>query len=247
MSELTGQLHVTNALGMRLSVDVASEDDVFTKMRSLGKSGWSPLEIPAGGFRLPLAMHDSFDWSLIGAYALTIEDEPGVMFQGQFYKRREYEQESRGKKLPAAIKYSRGSKPTDDPRIVEKGSGDINYVTLVSFRGNGKAIARFAVPSAQRQTETQRAVEQRREEPPLKGEALADAQTRGLYVGEPITEQQVHAIEALVQKYRIADIALFAVVKDCTNNRTTRFLESTESEAAKIIKRIPTLRAAKPA
>jgi hypothetical protein len=112
-------------------------------MRYWGRQGWSCGPAPTGGYRLPLKQDGEFDWALIGAHEFEINGEKVVSHRGHIYKRREFEQEEKGKKLPAAVKYSRGSKPTDDPAIIEKGSGDINYVTLITFKGGGYAINDF--------------------------------------------------------------------------------------------------------
>lgn len=236
MNDVHGQLHLVNALGMRVSVDFAG--DAFGLMRSLGRAGWGPLEVPAGGFRLPLALHDKFDWSLIGAYPLTIDGESGVMFQGQFYKQRSYEEQVKGKKLPAAIKYSRGAKKTDPPHIVEEGSGDSAYVTLISFRGNGKSIPQFEIPA-----QAQPAAQQRREAesaPPLRGEALADAQATGqVPVSTATLEQRIAAIRALVAQKGFAGADIARVVRDATAGKTTDFTKiKSPSEAAAVFERL---------
>ncbi|MFN3265781.1 MAG: single-stranded DNA-binding protein [Deinococcales bacterium] len=84
-----------------------------------------------------------FDWRLIGAGPAEIRNnttqtlEPGVWYKGDFYKRRELEPvENKKMKLAAAIKYSRGARDSDSAEIREK-SGEVEYVTLILFRGKG--------------------------------------------------------------------------------------------------------------
>lgn len=242
-------LHLTNSIGMRVSVLFDSEQDAFAKMRALGHSGWTPNEIPAGGFKLPLAMHERFDWSLIGAFSLTIEDEPGVMFQGQFYKRREYEEQTKGKKLPAAIKYSRGAKPTDPPHLIEGDEkSSFKYVTLISFRGNGKAIPQFEIPGKDGALAARSKPQQgNAERPPIKGEQLADAIARGDAPGPGTTampDGMRRTIDVIIERNAIPELTVCTVVQRCTNTRTMDYKKATAAEGAEIVKALQQLQKA---
>lgn len=109
-----------------------------------GKRGFVPEDRPARGWVFPLAQHESFNWALIGARPGEITDEKGqrwagVWWDGQFYKRRDLEQNDK-KDMGQAIKYSRGAKPFEDgPEVEGEDNSNFKYVTLVVFRGDGKA------------------------------------------------------------------------------------------------------------
>lgn len=79
--------------------------------------------------------------------------------------------------------------------------------------------------------------------PPLKGEALADAQTTGsapLFVSdEPVDQKQAHALGALLK--RVGAERMEAVVLDVTNRRTKGYLSTNKAEAEEIIKRLGAL------
>lgn len=146
---MTIQLHLTGPLGTAISVEVHDEKEIMPTLRKYGKSGWSSGDIPAGGISLPLAMADSFDWALIGARPyVNAEGEQAVMYKGQSYKRRELEEVNTKKvSLPKIVKYSRGARPTDLPHIKEGEEGGVQYVTLITFRGNGKVLEAYQDPS----------------------------------------------------------------------------------------------------
>lgn len=131
---------VTNDLGIRLTLEADSPEQALTLIRQMSAKGYVPdREERPGGIELPLDAHDNFDWSLIGARPWKSPDgDEGVFHKGYFYRRRNLEAvDSRKMKLPEAIKYSRGAKPTDPLHIQEKGEGDICYVSLIIFRGKG--------------------------------------------------------------------------------------------------------------
>jgi DdrB-like protein len=136
-----GTLPLVNALGHQLTAHV--DGDPLAALRELGAQGWSPLQIPAGGIHLPYAMADAFDWSLIGARQFAYKDGNeeviAVEHLGHVYTRRSFAASGGKKKMPAAIKYSRGAKETDPDAIVEKVEGEVGkgYVTLALFRGAG--------------------------------------------------------------------------------------------------------------
>lgn len=87
------------------------------------------------------------DWSLIGARKWkTPEGEEVILHRGHSYRRRDLEAvDSRKLKLPTAVKYSRGAKPSDPEHLKEKGDGDIAYISLAIFRG-GKRQEKYATP-----------------------------------------------------------------------------------------------------
>lgn len=132
------------------------EDAILDAMRRFGRRGWRATQTPPGGYHFPLSVHDQFDWALIGGsrgrkrFDGEDVDREGVWVGGDFYSRRDYAetQPTRGKAgLPAAIRYSRGARPTDPPELREKGDGDFEYVTLVNFRGGGAPRKKLALPS----------------------------------------------------------------------------------------------------
>lgn len=135
-------------LGAKVTVDVERPEQLLDVQRHYGRLGWTSGEVPAGGFVFPLDNEQDFDWSLIGARAWTNpEGEVMILHRGHAYRRRELEAvDSRKLKLPKAVKYSRGAKPTDPEHLREKADGDIEYVTLAMFRG-GKRQERFAAPA----------------------------------------------------------------------------------------------------
>ena len=136
----TIQTTLVNELGIRLTLTASDVNEALNLIRRYTAQGFAPeREERPGGIELPLAAHDNFDWSLIGARPWKSPDgDEGVFHKGYFYRRRDLEAvDSRKLKLPQAIKYSRGARPIDPPHIQEKGEGDIAYVSLVIFRGNG--------------------------------------------------------------------------------------------------------------
>lgn len=147
---MNGPLHVefVTDLGAKVVVQVPSVEHLLEAQRHYGRLGWTSGTVPAGGFVFPLENADDFDWSLIGAREWTNpEGEVVVLHRGHAYKRRELDEvDSRKLKLPKAVKYSRGAKPTDPEHLRERGDGDIEYVTLAIFR-NGKRQERFAKPA----------------------------------------------------------------------------------------------------
>jgi len=146
-------LHLTGPLGTSLSVET-TDDTLLSTLRKYGKTGWSSGEIPAGGLVLPHGMADTFDWALIGARPYTNSDgEQAVMHRGHSYKRRDFEAKTTGVKMPACIKYSRGAKPTDPPHLKEGDESGVQYVTLIMFKGTGKALSQYEVPSTNKPTE----------------------------------------------------------------------------------------------
>lgn len=142
-------LHLTGPLGTSLSVEVADERELLGVLRRYGKNGWTSGELPPGGLVLPLAMADSFDWALIGARPYTNADgESSVLYRGQSYKRRELDEvDTKKLKLPRIVKYSRGARPTDPLHLKEGEEGGVQYVTLMTFRGNGRPIEPYLDPA----------------------------------------------------------------------------------------------------
>jgi hypothetical protein len=140
-------LRLTNQLGATIDVTV-DEGGPLDLMRELGAHGWSPTQIPAGGIHLPYAMAEAFDWALIGARQFTINDGAGevvcVEHLGRVYTRRSFDANPK-KKMPAAIKYSRGASAMDAAAVVEPVEGEVGkgYVTLATFKGNAPTIGAF--------------------------------------------------------------------------------------------------------
>ncbi|MFC6617910.1 single-stranded DNA-binding protein [Deinococcus radiophilus] len=137
-------------LGAKVTVDVERPEQLLDVQRHYGRLGWTSGEVPNGGFVFPLDNEPDFDWSLIGARPWTNpEGEVMILHRGHAYRRRELEAvDSRKLKLPKAVKYSRGAKPTDPEHLREKADGEIEYVTLAMFRG-GKRQDRFAASQGQ--------------------------------------------------------------------------------------------------
>ena len=147
MSEI--QTTVINDLGIRLTLTATSASEALNLIRQYAAQGYAPeREERPGGIELPLEAHDNFDWRLLGARPWKdAEGNEGVWHKGFFYRKRELEAvDNRKMKLPAAIKYSRGARPTDPPHIQEKSEGDIAYVTLVIFRRGGLVRPEYQKP-----------------------------------------------------------------------------------------------------
>ncbi|AFZ67015.1 single-stranded DNA-binding protein [Deinococcus peraridilitoris] len=143
---MSGQLHLTGPLGEQITV-AFEEGGQFRALAQWGAQGYHSGEIPAGGFQLPLENESDFHWALLGGRKFTSDDgDACVWCRGHVWKRRELAAvDTRKMRLPAAVKYSRGAKPTDPPHLVETGEGDIGYVALAVFRG-GRRDERFALP-----------------------------------------------------------------------------------------------------
>lgn len=139
-------LKLTDPLGIEFTTTVP-EEKLYDTMRYYGAKGCTSGEIPAGGLRLPLANEEDFDWRLIGARKYTIKEDgeevPVVFYRGNSYKRRVLEPNKRIRER--AIKYSRGARPTDPEHLKE--GDDIQYVTLITFRGErARKDERWAIP-----------------------------------------------------------------------------------------------------
>lgn len=89
---------------------------------------------------------------------------------------------------------------------------------------------------------------QKAAEPPLKGEALADAQASGAAAlpggSTPILERQIHAIDATCENLHVSQAQLTAVVREVTGKRTGDYTQITDKEAAEVIKRLGNLKVA---
>lgn len=121
----------------------ADPERVEETLMHYGARRWVPEERPPGGWKFPLANHENFPWEIIGAHRHTFTDEQGrqqtvVYWMGEPYKQRVFEANP-NKNLPAAVKYSRGARPGDPPEIIEDDGSGFQYVTLITFRGDGKA------------------------------------------------------------------------------------------------------------
>ena len=131
----------TTDLGAEVTVSIPVSD-IPRFQRSFATYGWTSVTIPVGGLFLPYAIEEDFDWTLLGARKVIFGEDTRVYFRGEWYTRRVLREVEPTRKLPRglppAIKYSRGSRPTDDPRFVEKADGDIGMVPLVTFRGAGE-------------------------------------------------------------------------------------------------------------
>lgn len=145
-------------LGAKVTVDATSVEEVLELQRKFGRLGWYSGDVPMGGFQFPLDNESDFDWSLLGGRKFSNDDgEDCVWCRGHVYKRRDLEEVNTKKmKMPRAIKYSRGARPTDPEHIREKADGDIEYVSLAIFRG-GKRQERYS--------ETHKRFSETREEP----------------------------------------------------------------------------------
>jgi len=141
------RIEFTTDLGARVSVDVETPEQLLDVQRRYGRLGWYSGDIPAGGFQFPLDNEADFDWTLLGGRKFSTEDgEEAVYCRGAVWKRRELAAvDTRKLRLPAAVKYSRGARPTDPEHLKEKSDGDIEYVTLAIFRG-GRRNPAYATP-----------------------------------------------------------------------------------------------------
>lgn len=136
----TGEATFYHENGLQVSVKI-DLDNPGRAMRGMGSLGYTPCLVqPIGGFKFPLAAEEKFAWDSIGGRLwLNPEGEVVVFWRGEAYKRRVLEAvDSRKMKLPAAVKYSRGSKSYDPEYMREKADGEFEYVTLAIFRGNGR-------------------------------------------------------------------------------------------------------------
>lgn len=143
-------IEFTTDLGAKVTVSIKGPEELLAALRKYGRHGWYSGEVPAGGYQFPLENEHDFSWALIGARKFTTsEGEEAVYCRGHVYKRRELEAvNSKKLTLPAAVKYSRGAKPTDPPHLRERTDGEIEYVSLAIFRG-GKRQDRYAEPQGQ--------------------------------------------------------------------------------------------------
>ena len=144
----TGTVELTNQVGMKITIKIKSLDQAYSLMRTYGANGWTSGSIPDGGIVLPYEMNKNFDWRLIGGSEWTNpEGEVGVIYKGNFYKRRELDAvDTKKMKMGAAVKYSRGAKPSDSPHLKEGEEGSVQYITLALFRGKGRVIAGLQKP-----------------------------------------------------------------------------------------------------
>jgi hypothetical protein len=156
---VTLSLNLVGMLGTSLTVHLENEQQVLPTLRQYGLQGWTSGSIPAGGLVLPLAMADTFDWALIGARAYTSPDgEQAVMYRGQSYKRRELDEvDTKKVKLPRIVKFSRGARPTDPAHLKEGDESGVQYVSLISFRGNGRVIEAYLDPAQRTDQDQQQA------------------------------------------------------------------------------------------
>ncbi|TAM91149.1 single-stranded DNA-binding protein [bacterium] len=148
LSQIPVTVTFTDPLGGTIVTTVGLQELLQTK-RLLGKRGYVCGEIPRGGIRRPLAEHDRFDWSLIGATHATVGDDEGLWCRGYFWKKRHLAAQTTGKKMPELIKYSRGASPTDPREIVESEEDAKGYVTLIIFRGRGPVNRAYLRPEDQ--------------------------------------------------------------------------------------------------
>lgn len=212
-------LRLTNAIGAQILVALNSEDDLLDAMRHWGKRRWRTIELPYGGLHFPIAMAETFDWSIIGAQPGEQKNEEGgvdqgVWFQNRFWKRRDLPANEK-KKMDAAVKYSRGANDADraNPNLLVEGDDKFGYVTLVIFRGAGKVQAEYERPRQQT------AESRPRQKPP------SDAD-------EPITEDLVKAIREAARQRGMAHSALIDLSVQV--NSTTNYAGSTMAQGRKL-------------
>lgn len=146
----SGILTLRNRLGMTITLNFANMRECFALMRGYGGRGWAPTELLPGGYRFPYAMADTFDFSLIGAREFTVGTgdaaEHKLEHLGLVYGRREYDEEAKGQKKKAKIKYSRLAVPGDPPWVREP-AGDKEWVTLITFSGNAPVNKAYNKPA----------------------------------------------------------------------------------------------------
>lgn len=153
MATYTMQVRFRSPTGHVVSVE-CDESQFLEVLARFGARRFIPESLPPGGLSFPYANHEGFNWALIGAKAGTVEragqQTEGVWWGGNFYTKREFEEESSRKtgKRPQAVKYSRGAKSTDPVEVREKSDGEIEYVTLISFRGSGPALKGYSEGSS---------------------------------------------------------------------------------------------------
>jgi len=188
------KLHLVNGIGMCISIDVGTGYTPYDVMRTMGAEGWASGEPPDGGWVLPLAMADKFDWRLIGARHFVIKDgdseQQCVERLGQVWKRRHFP-ENKARKMPECVAYSRGARGEERDETKEQKD---DYVWLISFKFNGPIQKVLCVPT------------ERVAEPPAeKREAEKPADTeRGVLNGAPgtISDLQAKLITGLLEQLR---------------------------------------------
>ncbi len=141
------QIAFTTDLGAKVTVDVNGPEELLNVQRRYGRLGWYSGDVPPGGFQFPLENEADFDWSLLGGRKFRGEDGEEVVYcRGAVWKRRELAAvDTKKLRLPQAVKYSRGARPTDPEHLREKSDGEIEYVTLAIFRG-GRRNPAYGVP-----------------------------------------------------------------------------------------------------
>jgi len=146
-------LALQDAIGSQITVYANTAQELRELQRAYGKRGYRPAgEVPGGGFQLPYAQHDTFDFSLIGATPwINPENEKCLIHDGHVYKQRVLQAvDSKKMKLPEAIKYSRGTKSGDPEHVREKADGEFEYRTLLVFRGRAPVQPEFNLPGGGR-------------------------------------------------------------------------------------------------
>lgn len=147
---MTIDLHLHTQLESDITIRDIPEEKLDSAIRYYGERGWYSGAIPHGGFMLPYDNHHDFDWRLIGGHTFEAVDKAtgekieGVYCRGHFWKRRDLAANPK-KNMVAAVKYSRGAKPTDEPHLIEGDESGFRYVTLAIFRG-GRRNEHYAIP-----------------------------------------------------------------------------------------------------
>lgn len=155
---MNARLHLKHEIGLQMEVDVHANDpagleaEALKLAREFGALGWSAIQVPPGGLRLPYEAEAAFDWSLLGAQRGTRArsdrgreiTEHGVWYRGDFYTRRELKAEDEDDE--PAVKYSRGARASDPPEVRET-SKKIDYVPLALFRGRRPVSEALAAPA----------------------------------------------------------------------------------------------------
>lgn len=122
------RIELFSPLGHIIEVET-TEDSWLETLRIWGKKGFRSAGPPPGGFVLPKACHDCFDWAFLGA----TRDTNGTVSAFGYHWRKRFLSARNG--LPEVTKYSRGAWQFEEEGVEGKRQG---YVTLIRFEGEGQ-------------------------------------------------------------------------------------------------------------
>jgi hypothetical protein len=233
MSGNDGRTVFKNVLGMQVPVVFKTVDEAYALTREFAARGFVAGDVPVGGYSLPYASAETFDWSLIGARHFTfVKDgaqEQAVERLGEVYTRKDLEAKTKPYKLPPMVKYSRGARESDPVEIRENPTGDNKgYITLIEFVGGGRSIPEFDKghaangrrPDAPQPASTQERSAQhygpqaQRAEPSVDGEPSIEKLLANLEAGP------TRSVLAKAKAFKVDDVILAAMIHKITMSPT---------------------------